>query len=57
MDCGRWYWLLERIKPKDRPIIKLNDDTHTLIISTFKLVIHSKKHYELIKKYLDKYTN
>ncbi len=53
----RWYWMLDRIKPKDRPLIKLIDDSYTLIISRFRFIIHSKKHYEFIKKYIDKYTN
>lgn len=54
---GRWYWILNRIKSSDRPSLKFNDEKLIIKIGTFKLIIHSRIHFEQIKRCIIAFAN
>jgi len=51
-DCGRAYWVLCNIHPKDRPIIRAADRTQTVWINTYGIKFNKKRDYEYTKKCL-----
>jgi hypothetical protein len=54
-DMGRWYSILHRMKPKDRPYLYFDDDEKTLYYKHFKFVIKKSQDYNIAKKYLQSY--
>ena len=54
-DKSRSYWILNKIKPMDRPKMTFNDKKQILRIGNNKIIIKYEKDYNTVKSLLEPY--
>ena len=51
-DYGRTVWYLSNMEPAERPTIGFNDDTQTIRVNSYKIIIKRCAHYNRAKEIL-----
>jgi len=51
-DYGRTAWYLSNMEPAERPTIRFNDDTQTIRVNSYKIIIKHCAHYNRAKEIL-----
>ena len=51
-DYGRTVWYLSNMESAERPTIRFNDDTQTIRVNSYKIIIKHCAHYNRAKEIL-----